>query len=137
MLGLGHREAAAHVAAEERVEEAVALRGRGVLQQDLHVARVRRLRVADDVAERARPERLADAPELRQRQPEPARRLRQLRVPQPGLLRLGARGLHARFERVVVVGEQVRFERAHLVANEGADAREQVGQVVRHRQISM
>ena len=94
-LRLGHREAAADLAFDERAQVALPLLLGGVGVQDLDVAGIRRLNAEHEVAERAAAERLAQQPVLDHAQPEAAELDRMVRRPQPHLadlvLRAGPR----------------------------------------------
>ena len=60
MIRLGHGEATANRACDQRGEPLLLLGGRGELTEDFHVARVGRLGVENVVAERASAELFAD-----------------------------------------------------------------------------
>ncbi len=132
MLGLRHPEARADVAAEERLQEELALAAIGVGEQELHVARVGRLGVDGEVAERAPPERLAHAAEPVEREPEAAVVGGEVRVPQaePAGPRAGL--VHRREERGEVARQQEPLERDQLRLDERADPAEDGVEVGHH-----
>ena len=86
-LGLGHREARAHVAVAQRLQVLLALHRRGEVEQRVHVPFVRRLAVDDERRQRhaaalGRHRRDAQRP-----QPHAAVLLRHVRQPEPLLVR--------------------------------------------------
>ena len=118
LLGLGHREAAAHLAFDERSQEALALLGIGEQVQDLHVAGVGRLRVEHIVPQRGASECLAEQTVLEHRQPLTAPLDRMVRRPQAHLAHTPLRVRDTFGERHLVVVEHRPFERDDLLVDE-------------------
>jgi hypothetical protein len=67
-LRFGHPEAAAQLAQNERAKPTLFLLVAALREQELHVAGIRRLTVADEVTEDAAPQRFADRAELEEAQ---------------------------------------------------------------------
>ena len=87
-LGLGHREAGADLAREQRLEPALLLLGRAELGEDLHVAGVRSGAVEGARRQRAAAHDLAERRVLEIGQTRAVLRVGQEEVPEPERLRL-------------------------------------------------
>ncbi len=126
--GLGHREAAAGLALEQRPEPAVALLLRPVLREDLHVAGVGRRAVEHHRRDQAPAHVLAEEPVVEVRQARPVLRVRHEEVPQAVRARTRAqldqdRGVrNARPDLIVEGGERLGLHRLDVLADEGANA---------------
>jgi hypothetical protein len=125
LCGLGHREAAADVAGEQRLQEAIVLLGGAVGVEDLHVAGVGGLAVEEIVAERGGAQDLADEAVVEQREAEAAEALRHLREPQAGGADLGAQAGEARLGGGEAHGEQLVLDRHEVFVEERAGAGEE------------
>ena len=129
-MRLGHGEAGADRALDQRAQVPLLLRlGRHDVQQ-VHVALVGRGAVERDRAEQAAPRLLEDDGHLAHAEPQPAPLPRDMR-------RVEARGARPGPQRVEPVPRQpvvfvhVGLLRDHLVADEGGGALAQVGQLRR------
>jgi hypothetical protein len=126
--GLGHREAAARLAFEQRRQPALALLGGGVLGQDLHVAGVRSRAVEDHRGDEVAPHVLAQQPVVEVREPGPVFGVGQEQVPQAlGLRALAKLHQDARVgdpgaDLVVERPEGLLLDRIDVIGDEPADA---------------
>src|SRR5207248_5929132 len=130
-LRLGHREAAADLALEQRLEPLPALLRRAMVDEDLDVARVGRRAVEDHRRDEAAPHRLAEHPVLPVAQAG-AVLAGEEEVPEAlGLSaltqlhedsRIRDSRLHLLIERL----ERLELDRIHVLVEEGVDATAQL-----------
>ena len=128
---LGEREAAADAAGGERHQEALALPGARVLEQQLQVADVRRLAVAGVVADRRAAEQAGDVGEVGQRHAHAAELARQRWRPQTLRAHPFAHPLEPLLDGAEAGGEEVALERLDLLAEEAFEPFQQRPQVGR------
>ena len=132
---LGHREAAANLSGDERLEPRLFLLGRAEFMQDFHVAGVRRLTVEDEMAQRRAAQLLAQQGVLHELEPGPAVLLGNLRREEPHL----ADSISLRRQRGQQFAEGTRqeipLERIDLVDQELANRFERLLQRLRDREV--
>ena len=128
--GLGHREARADLAGQQRLEPLFLMLGRAVARQHFHVAGVGRAAVKDLGRQEAAAHDLAQWCVLQVRQSRSVLRLGQEQVPQPGGARLGLEfvddGQHLpRAQRLRLLDVALLF-RVDVLVHEGREALLQV-----------
>ena len=135
-LRLGHREARADLALEQRREPALLLLPAAVLGEDLHVAGIRRGAVEDHGSHAAAAHQLAEHPVLPVGEARPEPLVREEQVPEP--LAAGAlaqldedlRVRHAGGDLAVERGERVPLDRVDVLLHEPANALEQLDDAI-------
>ncbi len=138
-LGLGHGEAAADLAGQQRLKPLGLLRGRAVALQHLHVAGVGRAAVEHLGRDRRSPHQLAQRRVLGIGEARAARGLGQEQIPQPSGPGLGLERLDHAGRHPGVAGAAIRLDlvdeggliRIHLGLQEGLDAGQQVFRTLR------
>ncbi len=134
-LRLGHREAAADLALDQRAQESLALLVGGVDVEDLDVAGVGGLGPEHQVAERAAPERLAQQAVLDHAEPQPAVLHRVVRRPEAHLANLDLGLGHLAGERVGGPVEHLALQRDDLLPDELVDHHEDGRHLLRQLEI--
>ena len=120
-LGLGHGEERAHVAGDERAEEAALLVVRPEQVEDLRVARVRRLAAEHELRVRRAADLLVEARVVEEPEPRASRVRRHVRRPQAGVARASAQLVEERRGSVVLAPDR-GLVRIDVLLHEGAVA---------------